>query len=125
MSKNPDDNIYTYDDYDNHARLMLKSNTLYRDNNPDSNYLKSSKGQKWKRLLKTFWDNRRAYEGSGVVVIPSDPNPLLERLELLLASKEEGHTGVEKELVSICNELKRQGVLDSKSYIKLISIIKI
>ena len=78
VSKNPTD--YTDDDYDNYARLMLKTNTLHRDNNPDSNYPKSSKGQKWKRILKTIWDNREEYEGSGVVVIPSDPNALLERL---------------------------------------------
>ena len=90
---------------------MLKTNTLHRDKNPGSNYLKSSKGQKWKRILKTFWDNTKEYEGSGVVVIPSDPNALLERLDLLLASKEAGHTGVRNELVSICDELKRQGVI--------------
>ena len=83
---------------------MLKTNTLHRDNNPDSNYPKSSKGQKWKRILKTIWDNREEYEGSGVVVIPSDPNALLERLDLLLASQEAGHTGVGNELVSICDE---------------------
>ena len=47
VSKNPTD--YTDDDYDNYARLMLKTNALYRDSNPDSNYPKSSKGQKWKK----------------------------------------------------------------------------
>ena len=125
MSKNPDDNVYTYEDYDNYARLMLKTNALYRYNDPGSNYPKSSKGQKWNRLLKTIWDNRREYGGKGVVVIPSDPKVLLERLELLLASEEAGHTGVGNELVSICDELKRQGVLDPKSYKNLISIIKI
>ena len=57
VSKNPTD--YTDDDYDNYTRLILKTNTLHRDNNPDSNYPKSSKGQKWKRILKTIWDNRR------------------------------------------------------------------
>ena len=66
---------------------MLKTNTLYPDNDPDSNYPKSSTGQKWKRILKTVWDNRKEYEGNGVVVIPSDPNTLLERQDLLLASK--------------------------------------
>ena len=125
VSKNPDDNIYTYDDYDNYARLMLKTNTLHRDNNPGSNYPKSSKGQKWKRILKIIWDNRGEYEGSGVIVITSDPNALLERLDLLLASQEAGHTGVRNELVSICDELKRQGVLDTTAYKKLNSIIKI
>ena len=124
VSKNLDDNVYTNDDYDNYARLMLKTNTLHRDNNPDSNYPKSSKGQKWKRILKTIWDYRGEYEGSGVVVIPSDPNALLERLDLLLASQEAGHTGVRNELVSICDELKRQGVFDTKSYKKLNSVIK-
>ena len=64
------------------------------------------------------------YEGKGVVVIPSDPNALLERLDLLLDSKEAGHTGFRNKLVSICDELKRQCVLDSRSYKKLISNIK-
>ena len=122
VSKNQTD--YTDDDYDNYARLMLKTNTLHRNNNPDSNYPKSSKGQKWKRILKTIWDNREGYEGSGVIVIPSNPNALLERLDLLLTSQEAGHTGVRNELVSICDELKRQGVLDTKAYQKLNSIIK-
>ena len=64
------------------------------------------------------------YKGEGVVVIPSDPNALLERLDLLLASQEAGHTGVRNELVSICDELKRQGVLDTKAYKKLNHLIK-
>ena len=67
---------------------------------------------------------RKGYKGKGVVVIPSDPNALLERLDLLLASQEAGHTGVGNELVSICYELKRQGVLDTKSYEKLILLLK-
>ena len=39
----------------------------------------------------------------------------------MLASQEAGHTGVRNELVSICDELKRQGVLNSMSYKNLIS----
>ena len=104
---------------------MVKTNTLYRNNDPSKNYPKSSKGNKWNSVLKTICNNRRKYEGEGFVVIPSDPNMLLERLDLLLASKKAGHTGVVNELVSVCDELKRQGVLDSRSYKKLISIIKI
>ena len=104
-------------------RLKLKTITLHRGNNPASNYPKSSKSYKWNKILKTIWDNRREYEGKGVVVIPSDPNTLLERLDLMLASQEAGHTGVGNELVS--DELRRQGVLDPKSYKILISLIKI
>ena len=61
---------------------------------------------------------------SGIVVIPSDPNALLERLDLLLANQNAGHTGVVNELVSICDELKRQKVINADEYKKLNSIIK-
>ena len=77
-----------------------------------------------KKILGPIWHNREKYEGNGVVIIPSDPNALIERLDLLLASKEAGHTGVGNELVSICDELKRRGVLDTNTYKKLNSIIK-
>ena len=124
MSKNPDDIIYTRKDYENYARMMLKTNILYRSNFPEGLYPKSSRSEKWIRLLSPVWRNRKEYEGKGVVVIPSDPNALLETLDLLLASHEARHTGVGNELVSICDDLNRQGVLDSKSHKKLISFIK-
>ena len=124
MSKNPDKTIYTPKDKENYAKLMVKTNAVRVGNNPESKKPKSSKSDKWKYLLSEIWTNRREYEGSRVVVIPSDPNALLERLDLLIASQEAGHTGVRNELVSICDELKRQDVLNSESYKKLISNIK-
>ena len=108
---------------------MVKTNALHNGYNPNNPYPRSSRGDKW-NLIRNIWANREhikkkeGYEGKGVVVIPSDPNALLERLELLLASQEAGHTGVRNELVSICDELKRQGVLDTKAYKKLNSNIK-
>ena len=101
-SKNPKEPIGK-EDYENYEKLMLKTNALHRDNNPDNNYPKSSKGYKWRKILNPIWDDRKKYEGKGVVVIPSDPNALLERLDLLFASKEAGYTGVRNELVSICD----------------------
>ena len=121
MSKKPED--FTKEDYDNYAKLMVKTNALYRYNDPKNPNPKSSKGDKW-NLIRLIWAKRKEYEGEGVVVIPSDPNALLERLDLLLASQEAGHTGVRNELVSICDELKRQGVLDTKAYKKLNHLIK-
>ena len=105
-------------DYDNYVKLLLKTNALHHDYDPNNPNPRSSKSDKWKKILSPIWHNREKYEGKGVVVIPSDPNALLERLDLLLASQEAGHTGAGNELVSICDELKRQGVLDTKAYIK-------
>ena len=70
------------------------------------------------------YDEMEEYEGKGVKFISSDPNTLLERLDLLLASQKAGNRGIRNELVSICDELKRQGILDTRFYKKLNSIIK-
>ena len=133
MSKNPKD--YTEKDYGDYEDLMIMTNALHRNNDEDNPHPKGSGSNKWINLLSPIWyrnksgiyrfhKKKEGYEGKGVVVIPSDPNALLERLDLLLASQEAGNTGVGNELVSICDELKRQGVLDTKTYKKLNSIIK-
>ena len=126
---------YTEKDYGDYEDLMIMTNALHRNNDEDNPHPKGSGSNKWKNLLSPIWYRKKSaiykfpkkkegYEGEGVVVIPSDPNALLERLDLLLASQEAGHTGVGNELVSICDELKRQGVLNTKTYKKLNSIIK-
>ena len=134
MSKNP--KKFDDKDYDKYKSLLIITDALHMGNDPNNPYPKGNhRGFKWKRILAPIWFGKKGglhklpkekegYEGEGVVVIPSDPNALLERLDLLLASQEAGHTGVRNELVSICDELKRQGVLDTKTYKKLNSNIK-
>jgi len=53
---------------------------------------------------------------SGQGFLPSDPNVLYEWLELLMASKQAGNTGVRNEIVSICDELLRQKILPRDAY---------
>ena len=133
-SKEPEN--YNDKDYDMYEDLMIMTNALHVDNDEDNPHPKGNhKTYKWLNIIRPIWFRKKrvvyrfpkkkeGYEGEGVVVIPSDPNALLERLDLLLASQEAGHTGVRNELVSICDELKRQGVLDTKAYKKLNHIIK-
>ena len=123
VSKKPDVNKYNLVDHANYKKLMVNTNAMRYENKP--NTPKSSKGYKWKNVIKPIWEKRKQYGGPGVVVIPSDPNALLERLDLLLSSQEAGHTGVGNELVSICDELKRQEVINADTYKKLNSYIKI
>ena len=58
----------------------------------------NAKGEAKRKMKKT--------QGQGF--LPSDPNALCERLELLMASKQAGNTGFRNEIVSICDELLRQ-----------------
>ena len=124
-SKTPNKDSYDEHDYMNYERLMVKTNALHRDYDPTNPLPRGSKSNKWKNILAPIWHTReKYYEGKGIVIMSSDPNALLERLDLLLASQKAGNTGVGNELVSICDELKRQGVLDTNAYKKLNSIIK-
>ena len=130
-------------DYDDYEDLMVITDALHRNNDEDNPHPKGNhKSFKWEKVVRPIWYRKKGgvfrnpekgFEyrgeikypaGKGVVVIPSDPNALLERLDLLLASQEAGHTNVRNELISICDELKRQGVLDTKAYKKLNHIIK-
>ena len=114
---------------------MVKTIALHHNYDPNNPHPRSSNSTKWIGILRHIWyekeeygkeyEEEEEYEEKSVVVIQSDPNALLERLDLLLASQKAGHTGVGNELVSICDKLKRQGVLDKKAYKKLNSIIKL
>ena len=146
-SKNPNPENYTEEDLDKYRQLLLLTNAIYRDNNPDNNNPKSSKSSKWKNIIKPIWEQikkqkeeeeeeyEEEYEeaatipftptkGTGLKILPSDPNALIDRFDLLFSSQKAGHTGVRNEIVSILDELKRQGVLKTNEYKKLNSLIK-
>ena len=138
-SKNPEN--YTGEDLVKYRQLLLLTNAVYRDNNPDNNNPKSSKSPKWKNIIKPIWEQIKiqkdeeeeeeyeepATSGTGLKrpkILPSDPNALIDRFDLLFSSQKAGHTGVRNEIVSILDELKRQGVLKTNEYKKLNSLIK-
>ena len=62
--------------------------------------------------------------GEGLKILPSDPNALIDRFDLLFSSQKAGHTGVRNEIISILDELKRQGVISVQDYKKLNHLIK-
>ena len=123
ISKKPDEGIYTEEDLKNYAEIMRETSALKQNNNPAETVPKSSRGWKWKNLLRRIWRDRSLYEGRGVVVIPSGVDALVDRLDLLLASKAAGNTGVRNELISICDELLRQKEMNKEQYKNLMLYI--
>ena len=73
---------------------------------------------------KLFDTDGEGIKGKGLKFLPSDPNALIDRFDLLFSSKKAGHSGVRNEIISILDELKRQGVIKTNEYKKLNSIIK-
>ena len=62
------------------------------------------------------------YAGNGITpsvptsILPCYPIVLIERLDISMASKVTGNTGVRNELVSVCDELLRQNLIDKHKY---------
>ena len=113
MARSPDDKIFTNGDYDNYVEIVHSTNALRRNNDVSESKPKANKCWKWKHILKPIWDEKELYTGSGLtpsvstIILPSDPVAIVERFDILMASKAAGNTGVSNELVSVCDELLR------------------
>ena len=118
VMREPDDNVYTDEDKSNYAEILDMTSAMKHGNDPKSKKPKSSRGFKYRAIIKPIWENLYGYVGKGIksIVIPSDPDALLDKLDLLLASKTAGNTGVRNELVGICDELLRQKVMSKSQY---------
>ena len=149
VSKEPQEGKYTDDDYINYINLLVQTNTIHQKNNPNSPKPKSSSSEKWKNLISPVWEHikeskkppeegkgkgkgkRKRQEdpqpgtsGTSLKILPSDPNALIDRFDLLFSSQKAGHTGVRNDMISILDELKRQGVINVQDYKKLNHLIK-
>ena len=72
---------------------MYSTNALRRNNDESETKPKANKGWKWKHILKPIWDDKDLYTGNGLthsastIISPCDPAALVERLDILMASK--------------------------------------
>jgi hypothetical protein len=147
MNREIEDESFTEDDLGNYKNILITTKAMQKSES-DPTRPKSNKSDKWKTVLAPIWNEihpKKPKKGSGIaapskkpaskrpiatatnndniIYLPSDPNALFDRLELLLASKQAGNTGVRNELVAICDELKRVGQLTDIEYKDLNVII--
>jgi len=119
-----------YDDNDlaNYANILDNSGAIYQSKHGP----KDKNSDKWKRIVRPIWeqlyprraklaDSKKAKRGNGIVYLSSDPNALVERLELLISSAKAGNTGVRNEIVSILDELLRMKII-TRDYYKSILV---
>ena len=141
---------FTPQDLVNYVYMMHQTKTTYVGNDP-SKAKRGGSSKKLNKLIKPFVllieegkredlknkiiryfeeedeeedDPQPSTSGTGLTILPSDPNALIDRFDLLFSSQNAGHTGVRNEIISILDELKRQGVINTNEYKKLNSIIK-
>lgn len=90
---------------------------MYRDYESNGR-IKSNRGQKYKKIIKNIIED--THSGKGLLTINpgkpnyiywDDPNELIERLKLLLASQQAGNNNHTNEIVSIIEELREGNII--------------
>ena len=124
----PDNTIYDSSDLETYAEILERTNAMSQPSNPKKP--KSSKSEKYTQIIKPLWNRMlglrsTASSGKGVntVILPQDPNALVEMLTLRIASYQAGNTGVRNEIISKCDELRRQKQISAEEYKKIIILI--
>jgi hypothetical protein len=84
----PNNSIYTAGDLENYSSILHETNAIRNPNNP--NKPRSSRNNKYIEIIRPIWENRPylgptaqlsppTRKGEGIVILPSDPNALIER----------------------------------------------
>ncbi|XP_065654843.1 uncharacterized protein LOC136081457 [Hydra vulgaris] len=120
---NPEKNLYTEDDLKKYRNILIRTDGIPSDANPYKP--KSSRSGKYREIVAPIWrdiNKKRKSKGNGIggrtviqtIILPSDPDELIEKLELRIAALKAGNTGAGNEADAICDELLRQGVMNSE-----------
>lgn len=113
----------TEEDLANYKSILEKTNA-HRHNYKPNSRIRSSRGYKYKEIISQLFPKSK--HGLGVLPLHKttsldsakidyvnwdDPNELIARLKLLLASRDAGHTGHDNEILSIIEELREAHII--------------
>lgn len=59
----PDNNLYDQNDLNTYSKILWETNSIFKNNDPNTKKPKSSKGDKYMNLIKPIWESK---EGSGI-----------------------------------------------------------
>lgn len=100
-----------------YKKILLNTNA-HRKNYKSDGQVIGNRGYKYTKIIRKMFQN--THTGKGLMSVNmqkpnyiywDDPNELVERLKLLIASQEAGHTNQNNEIVSIIEELKEANII--------------
>lgn len=118
----PKDGTYTEGDLDAYKDICIQTNAHRRKYNPRGQINRIPRSDKYKRIIMLLFPPK-SITGKGYSYW-DNPNELCDRLRLLLASQDAGHTGHANEIASIIEELREAGFIKGSGNRKIRSLIK-
>lgn len=113
-------NPKNYDKYELeiYKKILLNTNA-HKVNYEPNERIKANRGNKYKNIIKKLIDN--THTGKGLMRVNlqkpnyiywDNPNELVERLKLLIASQQAGNNNQTNEIVSIIEELREANIIE-------------
>lgn len=101
-----------------YKRILLDTNAHRRNYDPN-NQLKGNRGYKYKEIISNLFD--APHTGKGLMQVNlnkpnyiywDDPNEIVDRLRLLIASQQAGNNNHTNEIISIIEELREANIIE-------------
>jgi hypothetical protein len=125
----PDMDKIIEEDKVDYKRILIDTNAIYQTFDPNISKKKNSdRSEKWKfistELFPDLVKKKRGTIGDkNTTFLPSDPNSLINQLQLSIASYTAGNNGEYNKINSILDELLKQKVITKNKYKKIIKNI--
>lgn len=116
-------NLKLVSDKDKHVykEILIKTSVHKRDYNPNGQ-IKGDKSIKYREIIKPMFYDFTSKSGGSLPVLKKykentdliywdDPNELIDRLKLLMASRDAGNRNHDNEIISIIEELREAGII--------------
>lgn len=133
FKKVPNISAITDEDLRHYKIMLLETNVHRREFDPNKP-IRSNRGRKYLNIIKPLFKLRKVsastdssqpdllHQGKGLPLLKQwkknvdyvywdNPNELVERLKLLIASKDAGNTGLDNEIISIIEELRESNII--------------
>lgn len=126
LRRKPDLKLISSEDKLVYKDMLHYTNAHKRDFNPNGQ-IRGDKGIKYREIIKPLFSETlnnnvvtkfggslptlKKYKNNTDLVYWDDPNELVDRLKLLIASRDAGNTNHDNEILSIIEELKEAGII--------------
>lgn len=122
-NRNLDKSLYTDEDFKNYEKILLETDSLYQNNDKNTNKVKSSKGEKYTNMIAPIWKKineskkTQTVQGSGLINYTENPiqykyienlNELLKRLYFISSEERAGNNNFHNEKLGIINFVSKE-----------------
>ena len=120
--KDPNLDLCIEEDYEDYKEILVNTNALYQNFDPSTKKVNSDRSEKWSLITNKLFPSLVKKKGGkikSITFLPSDPESLVNQLQLSLASYSAGNNGEYNKINAILDQLVKHKIITKNDYIKI------